>query len=176
MWNHRKSRRRLSDPEAVLRAHRSEPRDEFAHDLARRVQADRAVTRRPTAWSRLAFAGSVSTLILGMFAAVGGFSYAASGATSTYSVVKQIVVEHELKVDVDRSSAQEQYPGTPPTPPKQPPQQDVGAENNAAAEVASVEAAETLPFTGVSLLATALLGTALLALGLILRRRERRNS
>jgi hypothetical protein len=174
MWSHRKSRRRHVDPEAKLRAYRSEPRDEFARDLALRLRADRAV-RRPTAWSRLAFAGSISTLILGMFATVGGFSYAASGATSTYSVVKQIVVEHELKIDVDKSSAQEQYPGTP-TPPAEPPQQNAGAENNAAAEVASVEAAETLPFTGISLLATALIGTALLALGLILRRRERRSS
>jgi hypothetical protein len=135
---------------------------------------DRPV-RRPTAWSRLAFAGSISTLILGMFATVGGFSYAASGAKSTYSVAKQIVVEHKLTFDVDKSSAQGQYPGTP-APPAKPPQQEVANENNAAAEVASVEAAETLPFTGISLLATALLGTALLALGLILRRRERRNS
>jgi hypothetical protein len=135
---------------------------------------DRAV-RRPTAWSRLAFAGSISTLILGMFATVGGFSYAATGAKATYSVAKQIVVEQKLTLDVDKSSAQEQYPGTP-APPQPPPRQEVAGENNAAAEVASAEAAETLPFTGISLLATALLGTALLALGLILRRRERRDS
>jgi hypothetical protein len=173
MWSHRKSRRRQLDPEALLRAHRSEPRNEFVRDLAGRLRVDPTAVKRPTAWSRLAFAGAISTMILGMFATVGGFSYAASGATSTYSVVKEIVVDRELTVDVETSSAQQQYPGTP-TPPAEPPQQNVGS--NATAGVASVEAAETLPFTGISLLATALLGTALLALGLILRRRERRES
>jgi hypothetical protein len=107
-----------------------------------------------------------------MFATVGGFSYAAAGATSTYSVVKEIVVDQKLTVDVEKSSAQEQYPGTP-TPPEQPPQQNLAGENTA---VAGVEAADTLPFTGISLLATFLVGASLLALGLILRRRERRSS
>jgi LPXTG-motif cell wall-anchored protein len=36
-----------------------------------------------------------------------------------------------------------------------------------------VASAKTLPFTGISLLATVLIGSGLLALGLILRRRER---
>jgi hypothetical protein len=174
MWSHRKSRRGQLDPEALLRAHRSEPRNEFVRDLTGRLRVDPATVRRPTAWSRLAFAGAISTLILGMFATVGGLSYAASGAKSTYSLAKQIVVEQKLTVDVETSSAQQQYPGTP-TPPQQPPPQESNAAAGAA-DVASVEAAETLPFTGISLLATALLGSALLALGLILRRRERRDS
>jgi hypothetical protein len=171
MWSHRRSGRGHSDAEAKLRAYRSEPRADFARDLTGRLQKESHV-KHPTAWSRLAFAGSVASLIVGMFATVGGFSYAAAGATSTYSVVKEIVVDQKLTVDVDKSSAQEQYPGTP-TPPEQPPQQNLAGENTA---VAGVEAADTLPFTGISLLATFLVGASLLALGLILRRRERRSS
>jgi hypothetical protein len=170
MWSHRRSGRRHSDAETRLRAYRSEPRADFSRDLAGRLQ-DNPV-RRPTAWSRLAFAGSVASLIVGMFATVGGFSYAAAGATSTYSVVKESVVDQKLTVEVDKSSAQEQYPGTP-TPPEQPPQQNVAGENTNNAAVAGVEAADTLPFTGISLLATFLVGASLLVLGLILRRRER---
>ena len=173
MWSHRRSRRRHIDAEAKLRSYRSEPRADFARDLAGRLHAE-GNARGPTAWSRLAFAGSISTLIVGMFAMVGGFSYAAAGATSTYSVVKEIVVDQKLTVDVDKSSAQEQYPGTP-TAPEQPPQQNVAGEQQAQGTVAAAEA-ETLPFTGISLLATVLMGGALLVLGLILRRRERRTS
>jgi len=155
--------------EGLLRAHRSEPRDEFVRALAAHVDADGAA-RRPTAWSRLAFAGAASTLILGMFATIGGFSYVASGATATYSVAKQVVVKHKLAVAVDKSSASDEYPGTPAAPP----QQNVAGTSHAQSSgVAGVAAAKTLPFTGISLLATVLLGSALLALGLILRRRER---
>jgi hypothetical protein len=175
MWSHRKSRQRPADTEALLRAHRSEPRDEFVRELSGQVRENDLV-RRPTAWSRVAFAGSISTLIIGMFAAVGGFSYAASSAKSSYSVAKQIVVTHKVTINVDRSSAQQQYPGTP-TPPEQPPQQETAGQANTAGNAAGqVASAQTLPFTGISLLTTALLGAALLALGLILRRRERRSS
>ena|SRR5712691_3152525 len=170
MWSHRRARGK-SDPEALLRSHRAEPSEEFLQGLVDQVGAERPVHR--TAWSRLAFAGAASTMILGMFASFGGLGYAASGATSTYSVVKKAVVQHKLSVDVHKSSASAQYPGTAPTPPA----------NNVAGESASngsaagaVAGAQTLPFTGISLLVTILIGFGLLATGLILRRRERSDS
>src|SRR2546425_1529266 len=112
MWSHRRSRGQ-SDPEATLRSHHAEPREEFVQSLADQIDAARPVSR--TAWSRLAFAGAASTMILGMFASFGGLGYAASGATSTYTVVKQGVVHHKLTVHV-KSSASGQYDTTPAAP------------------------------------------------------------
>jgi hypothetical protein len=109
-----------------------------------------------------------------MFAAAGGLSYAASGAASTYSAVKQVVVTQELKVNVHKSSAAAQYPGEPSPPPTaEPPARGTAGQNTG---VAGVATARTLPFTGISLLGTVMLGASLLAVGLLLRRRERRDS
>ena len=113
MWSHRRSRRE-SDHGAILRSHRAVPREEFVESLAERIDAERPVQR--TAWSRLAFAAAASTLILGMFASFGGLGYATSGATSTYTVVRQAVVHHKLTVHVDESSASSQYNVTPAAP------------------------------------------------------------
>ena len=172
MWSNRRSRRRAADPEAMLRAHRVEPRDEFVRELSAHVDEERAA-RRPTAWSRLAFAGAASTFVLGMFATVGGFGYVASGASATYSAAKEVVVQKKLSVDVKTSSAAAQYKPKPNAP----------AQNVAGAQtqqhqsaVAGVASAQTLPFTGISLVTTVLIGSILLALGLVLRRKERDNA
>jgi hypothetical protein len=170
MWSHRRSRRQ-SDPEATLRRYRAQPREEFVESLAGRISEEPRIYR--TSWSRLAFAASASTMILGMFASFGGLGYAATGATSTYSVVKKAVVQHKLSVDVHKSSASGQYPGTP-TPPTG--NQVAGQSAVKGSATGAVAGAQTLPFTGVSLLVTVLLGFALLATGLILRRRERSDS
>jgi hypothetical protein len=167
MWSHRRSRR-PSDLEATLRKSRAEPREEFVQSLADQVDAARPASR--TAWSRLAFAGAASTMILGMFASFGGLGYAASGANSTYSVVKKAVVDHKLSVDVHKSSASAQYDTNPQTPAEPAAGQVEGSSAGA------VAGAQTLPFTGVSLLVTVLIGLALLTTGLILRRRERSDS
>jgi hypothetical protein len=169
MWSHRRSRGK-SDRETMLRSHRAEPREEFLQGLVDQVGAERPVHR--TAWSRLAFAGAASTMILGMFASFGGLGYAASGASATYSVVKKAVVQHKLTVDVRKSSAAGQY-DTTPTPPADNVAGESAVKGTAAGAVAG---AQTLPFTGVSLLVTVLIGFALLATGLILRRRERSDS
>src|SRR5436305_9056292 len=158
MWSHRRSRRE-SDPGAILRSHRAEPREEFVESVANRISAERPVQR--TAWSRLAFAGAASTMILGMFASFGGLGYAASGATSTYTVVKQAVVHHKLKVHIKESSASSQYDQTPTAPA----QQVAGQTQVKGSALGAVKS--SLPFTGVSLLATVLLGFALLVTGLI---------
>jgi hypothetical protein len=167
MWSQRRSRRE-SDPGAILRNHRAEPREEFVESLAGRIDAERPVER--TAWSRLAFAGAASTMILGMFASFGGFGYAASGAHSTYTVVRQAVVHQKLAVHPTKSSAASQYA----KPPAAPVQQVAGQTQVKGSALGAVKS--SLPFTGVSLLATVLLGFALLVTGLILRRRERSES
>ena len=171
MWSNRRSRGQ-SDPEAILRSQRAEPREEFVQGLTDHVDAARPASR--TAWSRLAFAGAASTMILGMFASFGGLGYAASGATSTYSVVKKAVVQHKLSVDVHKSSASAQYATNPEPPAQKPAQESAGEVNGTAA--GAVAGAQTLPFTGVSLLVTVLIGFTLLATGLVLRRRERSDS
>jgi hypothetical protein len=169
MWSFRKSKR-SSDAEAALKRSRSEPREEFVASLAERIAEERP--RHRVAWSRLAFAGAASTMILGVFASFGGFGYAASGASSTYSVVKQAVVQHKLSVDVHKSSAASQYDSTPSATP---PQNNAGQVEGAS--VGQVAGAQSeLPFTGLSLLVTVLVGLALLTTGLILRRRERSDS
>jgi hypothetical protein len=167
MWSKRRSRLE-ADPGAILRSHRAEPRQEFVESLAERIDSEQPVHR--TAWSRLAFAGAASTLILGMFASFGGFGYAASGASSTYTVVKQAVVHHELKVHIKSSAASSQYS----QPPSAPTQQVAGQTQAKGSSLGAVKS--SLPFTGLSLLVTVLVGFALLATGLILRRRERNES
>jgi hypothetical protein len=142
-------------------------------ELVRSVSARIAESRGRRAWSRVAFAGALSTVIVGMVASFGALGYAKSGAAATYSTARQIVVTHKLTVHVRNSSAASQYPGTPP-PPKT--QSVAGASKQHANAVAGVAAAKTLPFTGLSLLVTVLIGATLLALGLILRRRERSDS
>ena len=110
-------------------------------------------------------------MILGMFASFGGLGYAESGATSTYTVVKQAVVHHKLTVRVKESSASSQYNTTPSAPTASNVAGQTQVKGSALGAVKS-----SLPFTGLSLLATVLLGFALLVTGLILRRRERSES
>ena len=133
MWSNRRSRGQ-SDPEAILRSQRAEPREEFVQGLTDHVDAARPASR--TAWSRLAFAGAASTMILGMFASFGGLGYAASGASATYSVVKKAAVDHKLSVDVHQSSAAAQYPDN--TPSQEPPANNVAGETTGAVTGASV--------------------------------------
>lgn len=159
-----------SELEGVLRSQRVEAREEFVDRLSERVLAEPPAARR--AWSRVAFAGAVSTFILGSVASFGGLSYAASGAAGTYHTVKQVAVKHTLFVSVSKSSAAGQY--APKPKPKH------HSRHQSAAGVAGLQSAVskpsgTLPFTGLSLLTTLVVSLALIATGLLLRRRERRN-
>jgi hypothetical protein len=169
MWSYRRPRGGQSKAERALRGHRASPRDEFVRSLSERLAEERP--RAQTAWSRLAFAGAVSTMILGTFASFGGLGYAASGAASSYSAVKEVIVKHKVAVTVHKSSASAEYP--------EPPEEQQGAapeqQTNNAVAAAGV-ASGTLPFTGYSLLLTVLVGCTLLALGLMLRRGERRDT
>jgi len=175
MWNRRG---RARDLEGALCRRRVEAPSLLVETIAARISEHGApVSRR--AWSRLAFASSVSVFVLGSFASFGGLSYAASGADGTMAAVKQIVVQHTLKVTVHRSSAASQYPSTPSKPAKPhtkghqtftPPKAAVLPKSSASAS------AGTLPFTGLSLLGTVIVSLVLVGLGLLLRRRERRAS
>ena len=167
MLNFRRWRGSESEFEAKLRTARVEPREQFVNELSGRLTTgSRARVGSPSRpLSRIAFAGALTALMVGMFASFGGVGYAASGANHTYRTVKTLVVDHRLAVN--HSSAADQY-GTPPTQPTT--SEGVGGEQAAAGAVAG---AGTLPFTGLSLLATMLVSLVLVAAGVMLRRRER---
>jgi hypothetical protein len=170
MWKRRKSFGVGSEVEAALRSQRVDPDPSFVEGLSERVLAQRSETRAGR--SRLAFAGAVSVFILGTFASFGGLSYAASGAAGTYHAVKQVAVKHSLIVSVPKSSASAQYAPKPkPHKKTQPPAAKVAGAQVGVAGVSS----GTLPFTGLSLLATFVLSLALIVVGVALRRRERKN-
>jgi hypothetical protein len=161
--------------EAELRSVRAQPRDEFVTKLAETVES-RPAPRR--AWSRVAFAGAVTTFILGTFASFGGMGYAASGAGSTYHALKQVAVKHTLIVSVHKSSASDQYAPKPKPHKKhkKPPTVATGVAGEQAGVLnKGVNSSGTLPFTGLSLLATLLVSLALIASGIALRRREARS-
>jgi hypothetical protein len=163
MWEARHRRRQDRHLEARLRSARPTPSDEFVRNLTGRVETRRA----PRVWSRLAFAAAFTTLLLGTFASFGGLGYAGSGATQAVNTLKTLSSKHKLVVH--KSSASAQYPPTPGAPAQ-------GAQPAAQTQVAGAQAAKTLPFTGISLLGTVLASIALIALGLVLRRRERSTS
>lgn len=171
MWKLRRFRAG-SELEAILRSRRLEARKEFVDELSGRVLGEPNPARR--AWSRVAFAGAVSTFILGTFASFGGLGYAASGAAGTYDAVKQVAVKHTLIVSVHKSSASDQY-APKPKPHKKKHVAAGVAGRQGAVGVAGVRTGGTLPFTGLSLVATLVLSLVLIVAGLALRRRERSN-
>jgi hypothetical protein len=162
MWNRRSNDRRL---EARLRTARPEADEE----LVRNIVGSLEPRREPRAWSRVAFAGAFTTLLVGMFASFGGISYAASGATTAVHTLTKIAKAQ--KVVIHHSAAANQYePGDEG-------QQAPTGETQGAQGAQGVEAASgTLPFTGISLLVTVLLGLTMVSTGLALRRRERRKA
>jgi hypothetical protein len=140
--------------ERQLRGLREEPGEELIDSIVARVG-----TRRPRAWSRSAFGAAFATVVLWTFASLGGVGYAAAGAHQTIkSVAKTTHVQ---------SSASSQYSKTKVA--------HVAAAHVAKTRpVAQVASAQTLPFTGYSLVWTAVGGFALLLVGFTLRRREQR--
>jgi hypothetical protein len=152
--------------ERDLRAARPEARADFLVPLTKHVGESRP--GRPRSSSRLAFALALTTFVVGSFASFGGLGYAASGATSAVDVVKKAVKVQKQQSVKKNSAAQQQYPGAPTTPP-QGAAQAAGAQGAAGAQA-------NLPFTGISLLVTAVLGLALLTSGLALRRAEKKRN
>ena len=162
-WNRRSRTRRL---EARLRSARPEADEALVRTIAGSLES-----RRPRAWSRVAFAAAFTTFLLGSFASFGGISYAASGAVTAVDTITKIATTK--RIVVHNSAAADQY--NPPANEAPASETQEGTQGAQAAEGAEAQGG-TLPFTGVSLLATMLLGLAMITTGLALRRRERGKS
>ena len=164
-----RTRREAGRLERDLRAERPEPPAHFLLGLSKHVVASRPPRQRRA--SRVAFALALTTFMVGSFASLGGLGYAASEANSAVNIVKKVVKADHPRV-LKKTSARGQYgPATTPAP---------AAHVKAAVSAAGVNAATAvqssqLPFTGFSLMVTTALGLSLLAVGLILRRREKKN-
>jgi hypothetical protein len=139
--------------ERRLRGLREEPSNELIDSIAAKVG-----TRRPRAWSRGVFATSFATVVLGTFASLGGVGYAASGAQQTLKAV--------AKTTHIQTAATSQY--------KHVKVAHVAAATKKAQPLAHAVKAQTLPFTGYSLVWTSVGGLVLLIAGFGLRRREQR--
>lgn len=151
--------------ERDLRAARPEPREEFLLAMSKEIAS--STPRRPRRASRLAFALSLTTFMVGSFASFGGLSYAASGAASAAKAVQHVVASSPRTLS--SSSAAQQY-GSPP-----PPQSGTAGQAGQAAGAGAAAGVQTsLPFTGISLMFTVALGLALLSTGIVLRWREKR--
>jgi hypothetical protein len=156
------SRGEIRRQEHELRASRPEPRADFLNELSQQMADSKAGSRR-RAPSQIAFALALTTFALGTFASFGGVGYAASSAVSTANVVKHAIAHQQVP---RHTSAAAQYgPATAPA---------AAAPAQQTAAAGGVAAGETLPFTGLSLLSTAIVGFALLLAGIFLRRRESR--
>lgn len=123
---------------------------------------------RGTVWSRTAFAAALTTFMVGSLVSFGGVSYAAQGAANTFHAVKRVTTTSHPRVRT-LSSAGDQYSSAAPIAVK-------ASKPKAKPPASPVVTSGELPFTGVSLVATTVLGFALLALGILLRRRERRQT
>jgi LPXTG-motif cell wall-anchored protein len=149
---------------------------------------------RKTQSSTFVFALAYVVFVAGVFLALGGAAYAAdenpTAADDQYSspIVEVTVTPPAAPTDkpptetspTDKAPTDKGPTVTGPsvTPSETAPEADVNVSGPflpPEAETQVVDVAQTLPSTGLSLLATALLGGALVALGLALRRRERRN-
>ncbi|MEN3336699.1 MAG: hypothetical protein V7647_375 [Acidobacteriota bacterium] len=164
MWGSRKGSDEHGELERRLRAERPQA-------PAVLVEAVTAELTRPhegaRVWSRLAFAAAFTTILLGAFVSFGGVGYTTSATSHAYKTVKNLSTAKPVRV---HSAADAQYPHAPTNG-----TQAATANNNQAAGAVVEQQQGTLPFTGISLLATVLVALALIAVGFALRARERRN-
>ncbi len=191
-------RRDSDDLERRLRAERPEPDPDFVRHLSARVGAGGRQAQL-YAFSRLSFAGALTVLMLGALASFGGLSYAATGTEQAVKAAKRVVAPARPRV-VRESSAQDQYQPKKvtichkghtitisrsalpahlahgdtvgPCPSGGGVAGASGGHTNAGGGVAGTAVQKgQLPFTGLSLGATALLALLLVATGVGLRRR-----
>jgi len=127
--------------------------------------------KRPSRGSRFAFSSALTVLMLGTFVSFGGLSYAASQSKNAVHTLTKVAAAK--KIVVRESAAADQYHKKPSGGQKQmltPPS------GSSPSSTGTVEPAGTLPFTGLSLAATALVSGLLLLVGIMLRRREHGSS
>jgi hypothetical protein len=120
--------------------------------------------------SRLAFCSALTVLMLGTFVSFGGLSYAASQSRNAVHTLTKVAAAKKIVVH-DSSAAGQYHKKTHPghkqifTPP-----------SGSSPSSTGTQQAGTLPFTGLSLVATTLVSGLLLLVGIMLRRRERRSA
>jgi hypothetical protein len=146
-----------------------EPSAGFEEALGKRVRTSAPRVRYARASHRL-YVTSLAVFMLGTFASFGGVGIAAQGARQTVSAVAHITVSQ--KPVVHRTTAATDQYGKAVFKPakivKAKPKHH--AAKPSAAVLAVTKKSSTLPFTGISLLATALLSMVFLGAGLALRR------
>jgi len=149
------------------------PRSEFTGELTGRVLAT-ARNKRYARASRSSFATAVAVFMLGTFASFGGVGLAAAGAHQTVRAVSHLTVAQ--KPVIHRQTAASDEYGNAAAPKVKP---KVKHAVKPAIAVKGVSAARTtptvktqgsLPFTGLSLLATALGSLAFIGMGVAFRR------
>ena len=150
--------------ERRLRAEAPVPPEELVARIAASLEP--RTSRAGRVWSRAAFAGALTTFMLGTFASFGGLGYAAATAENAGHTVKQVVAKaplvREISAAADEYGEDEEEEAAP-------------TENGVASgEIGGAAGAGTLPFTGISLLITVLISGALMASGFALRRTGRR--
>jgi hypothetical protein len=126
-----------------------------------------------TRGSRIAFALALTALMVGTFVSFGALSYAGTASKSAIHTIKAVATGH--KVVVRHSSAGAQYPPKPPKPRTHHQKFTPPNDGTPPGSTGTVVQQGTLPFTGLSLVGTALVSGLLLLLGFALRRRERRS-
>jgi type VI protein secretion system component VasF len=158
---------RRDDLGKQLSAARPRPSSELVEGIAARVSA-RPMPRR---YSRVAFGLALATFMAGLFATFGGVGYAASGVTDTVHAVKSAVHVTAKPARSTLSSAKAQYGHSQVAAAIAKVQRPT---KHVAAPVAVHQAVKSsqLPFTGLSLLPTALIAFFLIGVGVLLRRRE----
>jgi hypothetical protein len=102
-------RRRTPSLETELRALRPEPRSEFVHSLASRVEEAERPARRP--YRRLALAGALTACVLVAMASGGGIGYAATAVRQAAHAVTSVLAasSEDSAIEVSLNAGGDQY-------------------------------------------------------------------
>ena len=141
-----------------------EPSAGLEEAIGERIRQSAPRVRYARASHRL-YLTALAVFMLGTFASFGGVGIAAQGAQQTVSAVAHITVSQ--KPVVHRTTAAFDEYGTAVVKPAK---HHAAAAATAPTVLATTKTQSTLPFTGLSLLATVLLSMVFLGAGLVLRR------